>query len=273
VKIDHDVHIHTNLSSCSHDPTMDASAVIDRAARLGLGTVGFANHLWDRAVDGASDWYAPQDLDHVLSIREQIPAETRGIRVLVGCETEYCGGGKVGISPAAAERLDYVLIPHSHFHMPGFTVPADLSAPDDVARLLVRRFVEVLDLQLATGIAHPFLTLGFETTLGDILSRISDEQFSDCFGRAAEARVSIEVHREMFPGPDGAEKGFDDETFLRILSLAKRAGCFFHFTSDAHHIDTMDTVLGLEPYTEALGITPEDIHPAFRSPAGPQAPK
>jgi predicted metal-dependent phosphoesterase TrpH len=76
--VDHDVHIHTNLSSCCHDPAMDAAAVIERARRLGLTTVGFANHMWDAAVPGASDCYAPQDVDHVLS----------SVRVLIG--PPYC---------------------------------------------------------------------------------------------------------------------------------------------------------------------------------------
>jgi len=267
--INHDVHIHTNLSSCSHDPAMDAAAVIERARRLGLTTVGFANHMWDSAVPGASDWYAPQDVDHVLSIREQVPADAGGVRILIGCETEYCGGGKFGISPAAAERLDYVLIPHSHFHMKGFTVPEDLRDPADVAAELVRRFHEVVDSGLATGVAHPFLTLGFEEGLDGILARIPDEQFLDCFARAAEAEVSIELHAGMFPGRDGDEKrGFTDETFLRIMSLAKRAGCSFHFTSDAHRLETIAEVLKLGPYAEELGLTSEDVHPVFRSRGG-----
>jgi len=264
--IDHDVHVHTNLSSCSHDPAMDAAAVIRRAAELGLTTVGFANHMWDAAVPGASDWYAPQDVNHVLSIREQVPADTRGVRVLVGCETEYCGGGKFGISPAAADRLDYVLIPHSHFHMKGFTVPAALREPRDVAAELVRRFDDVVASGLATGVAHPFLTLGFEEQLDEILALIGDEQFAGCFGRAAEANVSVEIHTGMFPALGrGKERCHCEETFLRVLSLARQAGCRFHFTSDAHRLADLDLTPKLAPYADRLGITPEDVHPMFRA--------
>lgn len=264
--IDHDVHVHTNLSSCCHDVDMDAGAVIARAAELGLKTVGFANHMWDAAVPGATDWYASQDLEHILRIREQVPDDTQGVRVLVGCETEYCGGGKLGITPAAAERLDYVLIPHSHFHMKGFTVPEELRESADVAALLVRRFHEVVASGLASGVAHPFLTLGFEESLDRILALIPDEQFLDCFGRAAEADVSIEIHTGMFPALGrGKERHHSEETFLRILSLAKRAGCRFHFTSDAHKLDDLELVVRMEPYVAKLGIAPEDIHPLFRT--------
>jgi len=52
------------------------------------------------------------------------------------------------------------------------------------------------------------------------------------------------------------------------MSLAKRAGCFFHFTSDAHRLDTIAEVLKLAPYVEELGLTSEDVHPVFRSRGG-----
>jgi len=126
--VDHDAHVHTNLSRCSHDPDATPAALIARAAAAGLKTIGFADHLWDRAMPGASPWYRPQDLDHVLQTRRLLPADTQGVRVLVGCETEFCGGGKVGLSRTGAERLDFVLVPFSHFHMKGFVAPDTVHA-------------------------------------------------------------------------------------------------------------------------------------------------
>ena len=34
-----------------------------------------------------------------------IPEDTYGVKVLIGCETEYCGDGKVGISQETVENL------------------------------------------------------------------------------------------------------------------------------------------------------------------------
>jgi histidinol phosphatase-like PHP family hydrolase len=263
VIVDHDAHVHTTLSACCHDEALTPANAIALAAEIGLRTIGFANHMWDAAVPGASDWYAPQDLAHVLEIRRQIPADTRGLRVLVGCETEYCGDGRVGISPAAAEKLDFVLVPASHFHMPGVTVPAPLRRPRDVAELLVQRFREVVALGLATGIPHPFVALGYEDWSQEVLSLIPDEELLACFGAAAEAGVSVEMHVDMFSGT-GAPRPYPDETFLRVMSLAKRAGCFFHFTSDAHELAGIRRVSRLEPYARQVGITPDDILPLFR---------
>ena len=98
--LSHDIHVHTFLSACSGDPEAVPDGMLASAARHGLETIGFADHLWDAEVAGSSDWYRPQDLAHTSQIRAQIPTETHGVRVLIGCETEYVGGGVVGISPA-----------------------------------------------------------------------------------------------------------------------------------------------------------------------------
>jgi histidinol phosphatase-like PHP family hydrolase len=262
--VTHDVHVHTVLSACCQDASSTPASILARAAEAGLRVIGFADHLWDSAVPGASDWYRPQDLAHVLRIRQEIPADTRGVRVLVGCETEYCGGGKVGISRQAARQLDYVLIPFSHTHMTGFVVPDGTTAAH-LPRLLTQRFREVLDLDLATGIAHPFLPLAFMDRLDEVMAAVPDAELEDCFGRAAARRVSIEIHVGMFPGPGGGEKGgLHDETFLRVLGIAKRMGCLFHFASDAHELKDIGAVRKLEPYAQALGISQKDIHPVFR---------
>lgn len=261
----HDLHIHTNLSACSKDPQATAANYIARAAELGLSTIGFADHLWDSNMPGASQWYQPQNLLHTAQIRERLPDNTGGVRVLIGCESEYCGDGKVGISPAVAEQLDFVLLPMSHFHMKGFVLPSGISSTRDIADLLVQRFNEVVGLGIATGIAHPFLPCGFTERADEIIAAISDEQFADCFGRAAEAGVSIEVHPAFFPEAVGKQKeGLHDETFLRVLSIAKKCGCYFHFASDTHSLAGLSQVLALEKCAEQLAIGTEDILPILR---------
>ena len=267
--VDHDLHVHTYLSSCCSDREATPANIVARAAEAGLRTLGFADHLWDRSVPGAMDWYVPQDLPRLLETRGRLPGDRRGVRVLVGCETEYCGGGKVGISAAAAEQLDFVLIPVTHFHMKGFVAPADLSEPRDVARLMVRRFNEAVTLGLATGIAHPFVPCGFSDYTDAILAEISGSELLDSFGRAAQAGISIEMSTCMFPGACGTVRdGFHDETFLRVLALARQAGCWFHFASDAHTLEAVGSVTRLEPYARAIGLTRQDILPRLRIAGG-----
>ena len=77
--VGHDLHCHTNLSSCCKDERMTAENILANAAASGYDTVCFTNHLWDAAVEGASAWYAPQHIDHA-----QAPAAADG-----------CGGARM----------------------------------------------------------------------------------------------------------------------------------------------------------------------------------
>jgi len=260
--VDHDLHVHTFLSACSHDEQATPQHILARAAEAGLRTIGFSDHMWDSRVPGASDWYRPQTFDHISQTRAQLPADTNGVRVLIGCETEYCGDGRIGISRETAEQLDFVLVPISHLHMKGFVVPAGDLAPARVAAVMVQRFNEVVGLGLATGIAHPFLPLGYRDVVDEVLGLIPDEQFLDSFGRAADAGVSIEVTIHDFPSlGDGETEGFHDESFLRVLTLAKQAGCVFHFASDTHTLAGVGSSLDLEPYVRSVGIGRSDVLP------------
>ncbi len=77
--------------------------------------------------------------------------------------------------------------------------------------------------------------------------------------------MSIEVSTGFFPGlGDGETDGWHDETFLRVLSLARRAGCLFHFTSDTHTLAGLGRSLALESCARTLGITRDDILPLVR---------
>jgi len=265
VLVDHDLHIHTHLSACSCDETATPENIIARAAERGLATIGFADHMWDSRSPAASEWYRAQDYPHISQSRNHIPDDTRGLRVLVGCETDYCGGGRVGISHEVAERLDFVLMATSHLHMIGYTVPWRPQTAKEIALLMAEWFREALDLGLATGMAHPFLPLGYKQNTDAVLDCISDGEFQDLFGLAAEQGVSIEVSVCCFPGCGAGElPGFHDEAFLRVLSLAREAGCVFHFASDTHTLEGVGDSLKLEPYARAVGITREDILPLVR---------
>jgi histidinol phosphatase-like PHP family hydrolase len=263
--IDHDIHVHTFLSSCSADPEAVPEKMLEAASRCGLRTVGFADHLWDAAVGGASEWYRPQDFAHISRLREQLPVDTHGVRVLIGCETEYVGGGRVGISPEVAGQLDFVLVPHSHFHMEGFVRPAEIDSPETIAGLLQERFAEVIELEATTGVAHPFLPCVLPERTDEILALVSDSAFADLFGRAAQQGVSVEITTGAFPSLNGGEtEGFHDESFLRVYDLALEAGCLFHFASDAHSLAHVGKVRQLEPLARRLGLTRENLHPLVR---------
>ena len=84
--IDHDYHIHSHLSACSSDPGQTTQAILNYAVRSGMKQICIADHYWDSAVDGASDWYQPQNFDHI-SKSKPLPQD-ESCRFLFGCETD-----------------------------------------------------------------------------------------------------------------------------------------------------------------------------------------
>jgi HisJ family histidinol phosphate phosphatase len=260
MRVLHDIHIHTHLSSCCMDNDATAENIIKIAHEKGYKTIGFADHVWDNPAFAPSEWYRPQNLEHILKIKQEIPKDTNGIKVLVGCETEYCGNGIIGLSREAASQLDFVLVPMSHTHQRGFVIPDKAYTNIEIAKLMVDYFKGVLNLDIATGIAHPFAPLGFQDVDG-ILNCISDDEFSECFSMAAEKGVSIEINVAIFQEALGKyDDKYHDESFVRVFRIAKQSGCLFHFGSDSHSVEAFRTRKEpLEKIVKEIGIEEKDI--------------
>ena len=141
----HDIHCHTHLSSCAkRESTL--KEMVASLKKSGVSVAGIANHIWDKAVPGASAWYAPQDVAHVLSIKEEYaslsPEERQGIKLYFGCEAEYVGQGRISLTPDSAKLFDYVLVSAHHFHMKNFVRPLELEETKAICRLMKERFLE-----------------------------------------------------------------------------------------------------------------------------------
>ena len=63
--VDHDLHIHSQLSSCSSDPRQTKERILQYAKENGLKKICLTDHFWDSKVPGASFWYKPQDFAHI----------------------------------------------------------------------------------------------------------------------------------------------------------------------------------------------------------------
>ncbi|MDD7675954.1 MAG: PHP domain-containing protein [Eubacteriales bacterium] len=118
MEIKHDIHTHTTLSRCCYDPKATVANYVRRAAELGHTVFGLSNHLWDEKVPGASGWYKNQMISYGLQQKECIPADTCGVKVICGTETEYFAAhDTLGMLAETAKQFDYVLVPHTHMHM------------------------------------------------------------------------------------------------------------------------------------------------------------
>ncbi len=149
----HDIHTHTLFSSCCTDPAATVEAYVRKAAELGHRVFGISDHMWDERVPGASAWYAGQSVPYVLEAKNCIPKDTKGVKVLFGAETEYCGmSDTLGITAESAKQFDYILVPHTHTHMKNFTMaePPQITAyRAELAERLKKAFGDLPDRQIA----------------------------------------------------------------------------------------------------------------------------
>ena len=254
--LDHDIHCHSFISSCSSDANCTPETVYRLAKEMGYDTICLTDHLWDASVPGASPWYAEQDIDHVYEGRKY--ACLPGIRCLFGCETEYVGGGRLGLAKENFDKFDFVVIPPNHMHMRGFVRPADVTTPEQMAELFTCRLEEISQLDIPmekVGIAH--LTCGLMFTEGniyDIIDMMDEARLRAVFTRFAERGAGIELNAGSFP----ELKTWPDST-LRLYRIAKECGCKFYCSSDSHSVDGYSMVRDLlPPVVEALGLTEED---------------
>lgn len=238
--VDHDYHIHSNLSSCSNDPEQTPKRLLRYAEDNNFKQICITDHFWDEAVPGASNWYKPQDFAHI-SQSKPLP-QSDNVKFLFGCETELDKFLTLGVSQERIKEFDFIIIPTTHFHMKGFTLSEEqCESLENRAKAWVEHFEAVLDMPLPfkkIGIAH--LTCGLIANSSRIdylktLELIPSEEMERLFKKAASLRVGIELN--------SSDMKFSDEEadiVLRPYKIAKQCGCKFYCGSDAHHPAAFD---------------------------------
>ena len=252
----HDIHCHSFISSCSSDEACTPEAVFRQANEMGYDTLCLTDHMWDSAVPGASSWYAPQDIEHVLASKPYAKAE--GMRCLVGCETEYIGNGRLGLAKENFDKFDFVVIPPNHMHMKGFVRPENITTAEQMAELFTCRLEEISQLDIPmekVGIAHLTCRLLFaEGKVTDVIRLMDEERLQKIFATFARRGAGIELNAGSF-----AEMEIDADACLRLYRIAKQNGCKFYASSDSHSLKGYASVgEKLPAVVEALGLTEDD---------------
>ena len=155
-QIDHDYHLHSQVSLCSNDPEQNNEAILNYAKRLGLKKICLTDHFWDAKVDVERiPFYVDQHYEH-LSKALPLP-KCDDVEFLFGCETDLDKHFNLGISPENYDKFAFIVIPTTHLHMTNFTYDVNDSSVEKRARLWVERFEAVLNMDLPfrkVGIAH-----------------------------------------------------------------------------------------------------------------------
>lgn len=232
-KIDHDLHIHTGLSTCSKDPEMTPQRILAHGEQYGFKTLCVTDHFWDESVPGASKWYEAQNYPHIC--RALPLPESDSVRFLFGCEAELDSNFRLGLAPEHFERFDFIIIPTTHMHMRMVVKEEDFESFERRAELWVERLDAVLDMDLPfhkVGIAHLACKfIGYPTweNYESIFPMVSDSEMERLFTKAAKLGVGIEINSTDV---QNAQK--NKELVLRPFQIAKQCGCKFYLGSDAH---------------------------------------
>ncbi len=263
--IDHDGHMHTYLSFCSHEEQFIPINILKKASQIGIKIVNFTDHVWERGMPGTSDPYkVDQDINHIMQIKKQIPKDTYGVKVLISCETDYLGDGHIGLSKESASMFDFVLAPTNH-SLTNYYKDKGITKTKDIAKNLLQRFREVITFDVANGIAHPFLPLGYFDRGDEILNTMEASELRECFYMAKEKNISIELNTDTFATNWNRHTDkFTNDSYMRIYHIAKECNSLFHFASDAHSLADMDLLAKMQPFVDELKIEQNDIHPIFQ---------
>lgn len=239
---DNDLHIHSQISLCSADAEQTNERILQYARENNLSTICLTDHFWDENVSWeknySMEFYRIQNYRHIAQAKP-LPQEN-GISFLFGCETDIDKNMTLGISPEAFDKFDFVVIPTTHFHMKGFTIPETTVSVAQKVNFWLTKLNAVLDMSLPfykIGIAH--LTCGLidsdRNTFLNIISSLPKKALYEAFTKAAERGVGIELNSD-----DMNFKPEECEIVLRPYRIAKKCGCKFYMGSDAHHPHELD---------------------------------
>lgn len=267
MKIEHDFHIHTDLSLCAKK-TATVENYIEQAKKNGLNKLGFANHFWDEKIKGVFDprnlgvkeFYETQNFEYLSKIKPQISkAESEGIKMYFGCEAEYDFAGRgVGITEETAEKFDFIVVSNSHTHM---TMPKELYEPyEKHAEFMITAYEDILDSNVSkfiTAVAHPFGAVCCPYDQHILMDMISDDCYKRLFDKTANKGIAFEINLGGFQNRTKEEIETCSE--LRLYRLAKNCGCKFIFGSDAHCDTDHDTYFKADIIADFLELSQKDL--------------
>lgn len=114
-----------------------------------------------------------------------------------------------------------------------------------------------LAVTVPTSVAHTFLPCGFSKEMcKTLIEAVSDEKYLECFDLARKLGVGIEVNTGAFKMP---ENDFADDAMIRVMKLAKKAGCRFTFGTDSHSLAGLDKIRMGDRISELCGIEENDL--------------
>lgn len=253
--VDNDLHIHSRLSLCSHDPEQTPEAILKYAEDNNLKTVCITDHYWDDEVEGGTVWYRKQNFDHI-SESKPLPKSDK-VRFLFGCECELDRHLKLSIPKSRFDEFDFIVVPTTHFHMHEFTITLEQNkTPESRAKTWAEHLDAVLNMDLPfhkIGFAHLTCTLIDEHI--KTIAALDEKEMYRLFKKVKEKGAGIELNTS-----DLRRCAKENEDIIyRPYKIAKECGCKFYHGSDAHARKEFEgAVKTFEYAAEIIGLTEDD---------------
>ncbi|MBQ1264880.1 MAG: hypothetical protein IIV87_00265 [Oscillospiraceae bacterium] len=258
--IDHDYHIHSSLSLCSHDEGQTPERILNYAKQYNLKRIVLTNHFWDESLPHTAPFYDVQNFARISSVLPLPQAD--GVEFLFGGEADMDQSGMIGLTEEVCEKLDFIIISTTHMNL---FPPADPTTTGraNYWRMRMERVLESKLLPFGkVGLAHLTGTnIDNSSWEGHIavIDQISDSEFEAYFKRAAQIGLGIELNIPvMYYEPK------DLERIYRPYFIAKDCGCKFYLGGDAHRATGFDpehkdfTIRKFERVIDALGLQETD---------------
>lgn len=227
------LHVHTSFSGCAK-PEMRIKDIVARAEELKLEKVALVDHF------NHSD--CPM-LEKNTADSFNISLTETDVKFLMGAELSAYGVGKWLESDAVNAALDYRLYAANHYHLSFWEQPEDKS-PRGYAQHTVKVLTALIKADRADCIAHP-IHGGYVRCLEDKLSlarAVTDNELGDLMSLAVEHNVAWEINVN--------EARSDKALSARMWNIGKEIGSVFHFGTDAHKLELMDTRLYIDELRE-----------------------
>ncbi len=250
----HDLHVHTRPHSPDAHWRATLPAMLKRAARNGVRTVGLANH------------YFPTTKFRIFQkLFQKIYRKTPpGMSVLVGAELCVLDtAGTINLTETEASTLDFVLAGPHHFKQRWVERPPAGSAVDFVTHQH-HMLLGAAQNSLVNGLAHPWVIniqhaqtrWGFSSA--EFLRAWHEAHFAELGAVAKVHNTALEIGMGIHLMAEHQGEAFWQQ-YVNGLQAARAAGARFYFGSDAHHLFAIARLDWLQPTLKQLGFKPADI--------------
>lgn len=233
--IKENLHVHTTFSGCAK-PEMRVKAIVARAEELKLQRVALVDHF--NHADTPMIEKNTADRFVVKLTETEIP-------FLFGAELSAYGVGKWLDSDEVNRALDYRLYSANHYHLDFWEQPEE-KTPRGYAEHTVRVLTALIEADRADCIAHPIYA-GYVRVLEDkkaLAAAMTNEELYNLMLLAKKHRVAWEINV--------GEALADPLLTKRMWRFGKEINSVFHFGTDAHLLQNMDTQIHYDELKKLL---------------------